>query len=95
MMHEDLLGDLSDCFDQIVGGDTAHAGEVVALIARCEQAIAASTGEVGAWERQALAKARAAYGAGQLQQALLSAKRALTVGRLPIKAVAPDVGNYR
>jgi len=81
-MHEDLLSDLSDCFDQIVGGDAAHESEVAALIERCERAIEAGTGAVGLWERQELARARTAHGEGLLQLALLSAKRALTVSEL-------------
>ncbi|WER50079.1 hypothetical protein CupriaWKF_23570 [Cupriavidus sp. WKF15] len=76
-MYDDLLGDLSDCLDRIVGGDINREREVADLIERCMGAIEAETGVVGPGEQQELVRARAACDSGYLRLALSSARKAL------------------
>ncbi len=76
-MYDDLLGDLSDCLDRIVGGDINREREVADLIERCMRAIEAEMGMVGSGEQQELAKARIACDGGYLRLALSSARKAL------------------
>ncbi|MBP0621563.1 hypothetical protein [Cupriavidus consociatus] len=76
-MYDDLLGDLSDCLDRIVGGDINREREVADLIERCMRAIEAEVGMVGPREQQELARARVACDDGYLRLALSSARKAL------------------
>lgn len=75
-MYDDLLGDLSDCMDRIVGGIN-HERAVSDLIERCMRAIVMERGTIGPVEQQELAKAREACDGGYLRIALLSAGKAL------------------
>lgn len=85
-MYDDLLGDLSDCMDRVVGGDVNHPRMVSDLIERCRRAIVLEKGVIGTVELQELDKAREACDTGYLRFALSSVRKALVASERQEKA---------